>query len=177
LRLTGAGIVAKVSPDTFVYLHKGAKCKGGVQKIALIPKTAAEWCEFYGVDVKRGIATLYKAVDADFSTDRARSKNISYAPGETPEAPDWDGGKNECGNGLHFSPFPGAALKFNNGAHFVACPVKLSEIVVHPDGDYPEKVKAPRVYKPCYEVNIRGERIQPVDPAASPEAQWNAHNG
>jgi hypothetical protein len=123
-------------------------------------RTAADWCDYYGVTVKRGVATLFKAVDDDYSTNNARRKNISYAPGEKPAAPDWDGGVAECGGGLHFSPHPMLALEFNQDAtRFVACPVKVAEIVVHPDALYPNKVKAPRVCAAIYEVDRDGEPL------------------
>ena len=52
------------------------------------------------------------------------------------------------------------ALEFNaTAARFVACPVKLSEIVVHKNAQYPNKVKAPRICAPVYEVDLDGERI------------------
>jgi hypothetical protein len=38
--------------------------------------------------------------------------------------------------------------------------VKVSEIVVHENAEYPTKVKAPRVYKPCYEVDRYGNPIE-----------------
>jgi hypothetical protein len=135
------------------------KAMGGAQ-IKIPPvKTPEEWCEFYGVEVKRGVAILYKGVDEDYSTDYARAKNISYKPGEKPEASDWNPIP-ECGCGLHFSPTPAHALRFNRTAkHFVACPVLASEIIVHFPADYPEKVKAPRVYRACYEVDINGNPI------------------
>ena len=38
----------------------------------------------------------------------------------------------ECGGGLHFAGSPVAALEFNETAtRYVACPVRLDEIVVH----------------------------------------------
>jgi hypothetical protein len=159
LRLTGK--ISAIATDTcMVYLHNGAVCKGGLQSIAKPIITASDWLEFYGVPIKRGIAILYKAVDEDFSTDRARARNISYKPGDTPAAPDWDPIP-ECGGGLHFCPEPGATLQFNSDPkHFVACPVKVSEIVVHENAEYPTKVKAPRVYKPCYEVDRYGNPIE-----------------
>jgi hypothetical protein len=51
-----------------------------------------------------------------------------------------------------------AKLFHGKATNFVACKVKLSEILVHPEGNYPEKVKAPRVYE-IFEVNIDGKRI------------------
>jgi hypothetical protein len=136
------------------------KLTGGTQiKIPPI-KTAEDWLDYYGVPVTDGVAILYKAVDEDYSTDNARDFSISYKPGEKPSAPDWDGGMNECGGGLHFCPTPGHTIRFNGDAkHFIACPVKVSEIVVHFPAQYPDKVKAPRVVEPCYEVDINGNKI------------------
>jgi uncharacterized cupin superfamily protein len=135
----------------------GAKISGGI--VIEIPpiKTAAEWCDYHGVEVKRGIATLFKALDEDFQSGHG----FSYKPGTKPEAPDWDGGKKECGGGLHFSPTPAQALAFNGSAKkFVACPVRVKDIAVHEDAAMPEKVKAPGCARPVYEVGIHGE---PVD--------------
>jgi hypothetical protein len=108
-------------------------------------KTAEDWCGYHGADIEDGNAVLFKAVDDDWSTDNARRANVFYVPGTAPEAPDWDGGAKECGGGLHFSPSPTAALYFNSGAtKFVRCLVPLDDIAVHPNGQYPQKVKAPR---------------------------------
>ena len=137
-------------------LSKSARCNGGV--IIKVPtiSTAAQWCDFYGVKVKSGIAVLYKALRDDYKS----SHGFEYKPGSTPAAPDWDGGNVECGGGLHFSPSPAHALEFDPEAtKFMACPVLLKEIKVHKNAAYPQKVKAPRVYKPCYEVDIHGKRI------------------
>jgi len=136
------------------------KVTGGVQIKPPPIKTADEWCDFYGVPVKRGVAILFKAVDDDYSTENARNAEIFYKPGEQPFAKDWDGGEEECGGGLHFSPTPYHALGFSSDAkHFIACPIKASEIVVHFPARYPAKVKAPRLCKPCYEVDIDGNPI------------------
>jgi hypothetical protein len=146
-------IIAKVGDA------KGKQSGGRVLPCKL-PQTANEWCEFYGVEVTEGIAILFKAVDDDYSTSYARQRNIFYAPGNMPTAPDWDGGKQECGGGLHFSPALQMALSFNSNAKkFVACPVKLEDIVVHPNGQYPEKVKAKGCCAPVWEVNRKGERL------------------
>jgi hypothetical protein len=133
-----------------------AAINGGIVLDLLIPKTGAEWCDFYGLDVKDGVVVLFKAVGPRF-----RSRNgVHYTPGTEPAAPDWDGGAQECGGGLHFSPHPQMALEFVSASeHFIACPVKVDEIVVHPDGVYPQKVKAPRVCAPCWEVDRDGEPV------------------
>ena len=156
-----AALKVKVSASCVVMIHGQAKSLiGGKRVKATKPATAKAWCDQYGVAHKGGVATLYKAVDDDYSTDRARSKGIFYRPGEAPVAPDWDDGKEECGGGLHFSPHPEMALEFNTGAkRFVACSVKLKDIAVHPYGRYPQKVKAKGLCAPVYEVDRKGRRI------------------
>lgn len=63
----------------------------------------------------------------------------------------------ECGGGLHFSPSPKHARTFNQTAsRYIACPVALAEIAVHPDGDMPEKVKARGCCGPVWEVDEDG---------------------
>src|SRR5207237_6599225 len=105
---------------------------------------------FHGVEVKDGVAFLYKAVDEDFRS----MYGTNYAPGAEPQAPDWDGGDAECGGGLHFSPKPAIALRFQpEAAHFVACPVRLEDIVLHDRPLYAEKVKAKGVCGPVFEVD------------------------
>ncbi len=150
--------------------HESAKINvpGAVILEAPRLETGADWCEFYGVEIRKGgglnrklagqdVAILFKALGKDFVS----SRGTAYEPGSTPEAPDWDGGKEECGGGLHFSPHPKMAEEFNRDpAHFVACPVAVSEIAVHPDGSMPQKVKAPRVCAPCWEVDVDGERLE-----------------
>ena len=118
--------------------------------------TPADWCDYHGATVRDdGTVVLFKAVDNEYRSGRG----MVYAPGSTPEAPDWDPGP-ECGGGLHFCASPAAALLFQpDAARFVACPVALDEIVVHPNAAFPQKVKAPRVVAPCWEVTIDGEPI------------------
>jgi len=120
------------------------------------PATPAEWCVLQGANIESDTAILFKAVGKDFKS----AHGMSYAPGSSPEAPDWDGGQAECGGGLHFVAHPWEGLQFNRRAcRFVACRVPLAEIVVHQDAQYPNKVKAPRVLE-CWEVDIDGKRIE-----------------
>lgn len=120
------------------------------------PQTALEWCEHYGVEIVDGVATLFKAVDAEFNSYHG----MSYRPGTQPQAPDWDGGEQECGGGLHLSPNPGLALPRTYGARrFVACPVRVADIVTRPDGYYPDIVKAPGLCAPVYEVDELGRPL------------------
>ena len=130
---------------------------GGVLLERPVLDTAELWCEYHGVEIlEDGTAVLFKAVDDQFVS----SRDFAYLPGTTPAAADWDGGRAECGAGLHFAPSAGVALSFKpDAARFVACPVLVSEIVVHPDGAYPNKVKAPRVAVPCWEVDRYGKPV------------------
>ena len=151
---------AQVRASKYVAVTTDGAFRGtvaGGTRIEIPPvKTALEWCEFYGAPIHRGVVVLYKAVGDDWKP----SRDIAYVPGTKPSAPDWDGGKQECGGGLHFCATPVHALSYKQDAtHFIACPVKVSEIAVHFPAQYPDKVKAPRVYRACYEVDIDGNRV------------------
>ncbi len=144
------------SPKTAVHLHSGhAKVKGGV----LIDHTAkfdtpAEWCDYHGLKVSRaGVATVYKAVNDQWTTDRG----FDYSPGSKPSAPDWrdDDG---CGGGLHFSPTPHHALAYYPDAtRFVAVGVKVADLRPIPGGT--AKCKAPRVVRAAVAVDIDGNKV------------------
>ncbi len=157
-QLSVFGAVVGTASSNVAVLIRGdrAKIDGGHQ-ITFRIDTPEEWCEYYGVDVTDGVALLYKGLDANFKAER---NAFDYTPGTIPVAPDWDGGTNECGGGLHFSPSPAMTREFaQNAVKYVACPVALKDIAVHPDGDYPQKVKARGCCAPVYEVDIHGRRI------------------
>jgi hypothetical protein len=117
---------------------------------------AAEWCDFYGVRVEDGIATVYKAVDDDFRSQFG----FAYAPGSEPQASDWNGSP-RCGGGLHFSPAPWFALELVPYAtRFVACPVRIADMVLIEELQHRRKVKAPAVCAPVYEVDLKGDRVE-----------------
>jgi len=164
LALFGKTITAKATAFVSVLLHRGATADGGRQITVKIDSPRA-WCDYYGVEINGRIAVLYKSVDDDYSTSRGRAAGVFYRPGETPMAPDWDGGLAECGGGLHFSPTPKMALEFNIGTHFVACPVLLTDMRMPQDTDgHPNKIKAKGCCEPVYEVNKDGQPI-PVSAA------------
>jgi len=119
--------------------------------------TPAEWCEYYGATVEDNAATLYKAVNDNYCSERG----FSYAPGSTPEAPDWDGLARECGGGLHFCSTPAASKIFYYAAtKFVKCKVALDDLVVHENANYPMKIKGRRVCAPIVEVDIHGKPVE-----------------
>ena len=120
--------------------------------------TITEWCAFYGVHINgNGHVLLYKAVRDDYRSDHA----TLYQPGTVVEASDWDGGRAECGGGLHFSPHPALALEFDPTAtRFIACPVALADIRPPQESDeYPSKVKAKRLCAPVVEVDRNGNPV------------------
>ena len=122
-----------------------------------MPGDPEGWCERQGVDPDGDTAVLYKVVGPDWKS----GCGMAYEPGTTVEAPDWDP-EIECGGGLHFvgQPFLTAEWdKWNGEGHIVACRVRMDEIVVHPDGVFPNKVKAPRVLE-VFEVDRDGNRIE-----------------
>jgi len=156
VRARGKAQVEAGGTVTVVQHGAGVTVSGEPVRSASRFATGAEWCEYYGVEVKDGVATLYKAVEDDFTSYHG----MSYRPGTEPVATDWDAGEEECGGGLHFSPLPTFALPHPDDAlRFVACPVRLEDIVVHPDGTYPDKVKARAVCAPVYEVREDGSRV------------------
>src|SRR5690606_11764089 len=116
----------------------------------------AAWCEYHGVKVVDGIATVFKAVDASWTTERG----TSYAPGTLPSCGDWDD-TDSCGGGLHFGPTPAHALAYNRDAvKFLACGVDVSTL--RPINGHPTdtaKCKAPRVVRACVEVDIDGKAV------------------
>ena len=169
----------KASKSAVVMQHSpNAKIRGGRVLDMKPPATAGEWCDFYGAEVRKGgsfarelkgedVAILFKALNEGYVS----SRGFTYEPGSMPEAPDWDGGQEECGGGLHFSPHPKMAREFNTEATcFVACPVLVSEIVVHPEGSMPQKVKAPRVCAPCWEVDKDGNKVDRQSPNGQTKA-------
>ena len=148
------------SAQVVVMRHGEAKeLSGGRVLECVSPSAPKDWAEHYGAPISGDVVTLFKCVDNDWGTDWSRNKEIFYTPGTQPEAPDWDGEKSECGGGLHGSPHPKMARAFRRANKYVACPVHVDDIVVHPDGDYPEKVKFKKVCAPVYEVDENGERV------------------
>ncbi len=114
---------------------------------------AKEWCAYHGVKVSRGVATLYKAVNDEWTT----KYGTDYSPGSLPSCDDWNN-QPVCGGGLHFCPTPIHALAYHEGAtQFVAVGVRLSELVQIPGET--AKAKAPRVVCACVQVNIDGEAM------------------
>jgi hypothetical protein len=147
----------EAGPCVVIRVRSGrATISGGV--CVKPPATAREWVERAGLKVEDGIVTLYKAVTENY----ASSRGFLYTPGTVPEASYWDAGP-ECGSGLHFVSHPKQALSFHPGPKFVACPVRVDEIVVHQWGHSPWKVKAPRCAGPVWECDESGNAMEAFD--------------
>jgi hypothetical protein len=153
-------VIAKVSAKVAVLICGTKPQVEGGQQTRYEIKTAQDWCEFYGVPVEDGVATLYKAVDNDFLS----GKQFLYKPGTSPAAPDWDGGADECGGGLHFCASPGAALGyFDTATRFVACKVAIADMRAPQEDDlYQNKIKASRICGPIVEVDRYGKPVEQV---------------
>ena len=134
-----------------------SKITGGKTVKAFKPKTALQWCTHWGVKVEKKIAILFKGLNKNNNSPRG----FSYTPGTIPTAPDWDGGKKECGGGLHFSPVPKMTNQYCSEPpdKYMACPVALKDIVVHPNGLYPDKIKARGCCAPVWECDEDGNKI------------------
>jgi len=160
LRLTGAVKVTAAATVAIAILSGSPAIEGGGFVVRKDISTPAAWCNYYGVKVHDGVAVLFKAVTQAYGPPCHAGNSVVYTPGTTPVAPDWDGGKRECGGGLHFSPNIPATAKFHSdNPRWVACPVALDGLSVHPNGSYPDKVKARGCVAPIWEVDRFGEPL------------------
>ena len=142
-------------------VHSPAADVQGQGHIIPIPPivTAQDWITYYGAALSPTdpeVVILYKAVRDDYHS----AYGFLYAFGTMPQAPDWDGGRDECGGGLHFCSTPSAAHDFDNQAtRFMACPIRVADIVIHQSPSYPTKIKAPGVCAPIWEVDRFGNPL------------------
>ncbi len=157
---------ATVRASKYVAVHKmspSAVVRGGVVIEPPSIDSPETWLDYHGVEVKRGLVTLYKAVDGDWHANHALPDGTmpSYAPGSKPEAPDFDPASRDCGRGLHGCARPCQALDYKSDAtKFVAIPVRVKDLgCPDPDGDT-DKIRFRCAAKPCYEVDIDGEPVQ-----------------
>ena len=103
MRARASATIVALDPVSVTTHGMRMTVNGGNVNRASTPQTAQEWCAHYDVEINDDVATLYKAVDAEFKSYHG----MSYLPGTQPQAPDWDGGEEECGGGIHLSPRPG----------------------------------------------------------------------
>jgi hypothetical protein len=133
----------------------GPKITGGVLIEIPACDEPAEWCDYYGLPVKRGKAVVFKAVDDDLKSGHG----LVYPVGERVTDTAFKDHR-ECGDGLHFSPRPAMARQYFMGAtRFLACEVALKDVVVIRSGSGPsDKVKA-SACRVLHEVDVDGEPV------------------
>jgi hypothetical protein len=163
----------EASRHVAVHLHsQRVTLSGGVviDLTALDLSDPQQWCDYHGVTVADGVATVYKATDDNYQTGHQfHDQPTSYAPGSTPAAADWQATP-YCGNGLHFGPTPGHAQAYRRDAtRYLQVGVRLEEMVPIVDSGSVAKCKAPRVVTPCVEVDRYGKPLPaPVEATAGP---------
>jgi hypothetical protein len=151
LSVSGA-VIAECSEHVSVLIAGvTARITGGNQQRIDIT-SPRDWCDYHGVHADDDVALVYKGLSDDLTSDRG----TQYIPGSTVTADSWD--ELECGHGLHFVPAPAMARKFTDATRFVACEVRLCDMLVFPSGAYPFKVKAPTC-RVLYEVDQYGEEV------------------
>ena len=153
-----------VEASKYVSVHKlcpRAVVRGGVIIEPPPIDSAAAWLDYYGVEVKRGIAVVYKSVDEDWHASNALPDGTmpDYSPGSKPEAPDFDPAPRDCGKGLHACARPSAALTYPSGSKFVAIPVRVKDMGAPAPGGDTCKIRFKCAAKPIYEVDIYGEVV------------------
>ncbi len=143
-------------PNVAVHFEGAVTVNGG-HSVEVKQTTPQEWCDYYGVPVVDGVIILFKAVGKDYRSSRGGD----YTPGTVPSVETFRP-EPECAAGaLYFSPTTRHTHTFvSNPDRYVACPVNLADIVTHPNGDYPAKVKAKGCCAPVYEVDVHGDRIE-----------------
>ncbi len=119
--------------------------------------TVRGWLRNCHIPIRNRVVILFKAVDETWKS----GCHFDYTPGTIPQAPDWDGGKRECGGGLHFSPRPWMAREFHPEAtRYVGCPIRVSDIRPPQKNDqYPQKVKARGCCGPVFPVDEDGKPV------------------
>ena len=128
------------------------------------------WCQYEGVQVVDGIATVFKAVNdqwtgpdnwtfdwgPDYPSNLPRPKQV-FRPGTTPVAADWRPSPT-MGEGLHFSPSPALAFgRYPEATHIVAAGVEVATLCPIPAG---KVCKVPKVVVACREVGLDGQPIE-----------------
>jgi len=149
IRVMNEGIKILEARQQVVIIYQG--CKGKPKKydktVTIKHTVKADFnlinfINIYGVKKTKTKLTLYKFVQSNF-TDFYTGK-VKYKIGKVVECPGWDSNlNNECGGGLHLSPSINYCKRFNDSkdGHALKCEVAIKDIVVHPNPQYPYKVR------------------------------------
>jgi hypothetical protein len=150
----------KASPYVAVHLHsQRVTLAGGVviDMTAIDESDPQTWCDLHGVKTKRGVASLFKALDADLCAGHQYVKT-EYAVGKRVTAADWrDDGL--CGGGLHLGPTTGHATDYRSDAkRWVRVEAKVADLRPIIGGTAKAKVKSCKVVA---EVDRWGVEVNP----------------
>jgi hypothetical protein len=135
------------APYVAVHIHsQHVQLSGGV----VIDMTAVDesdpqtWCDLHGVNVKRGVASLFKALDGELCAGHSYTKT-RYEVGKRVTAADWrDDG--ECGGGLHLGPTTSHATDYRGDAvRWVRVEAKVADLRPIIGGTAKCKVKSCKV--------------------------------
>jgi hypothetical protein len=148
------------APYVAIHLHsQRVTLSGGV----VIDMTTVDesdpqtWCDLHGVTVKRGVASLFKALDGELCAGHSYT-TTKYEVGKRVTAADWrnDG---ECGGGLHLGPTTSHATNYRTGAkRWVRVEVKVADLRPIVGGTAKCKVKSCKVVA---EVDRWGVEVKP----------------
>jgi len=174
-----AHVVARSPLAVLVARSQTPVLKGGIIVNAYEQSTdPAAWLEAVQAEMlDEGMALLYKRTADDFGTRPPDGSNqrVSYLPDTEVIAPDWDPSpERECGRGLHLCPTPACCDQFRSdcGDRYVACAVAVADILVHPQPEYPGKIRA-RSCRVLYECDREGKRIETAE---RPEREESGHS-
>jgi hypothetical protein len=150
----------EAAPYVAIHLHsQRATLSGGVviDMTAIDESDPQTWCDLHGVTVKRGVASLFKALDTDLCAGHSYTKT-RYAVGKRVTAADWrDDG--QCGGGLHLGPTISHATDYRRGAkRWVRVEVKVADLRPIVGGTAKCKVKSCKVVA---EVDRWGVEVKP----------------
>jgi hypothetical protein len=117
-----------------------------INKITKAEFNIENFIGIYDIEKQKNNLILYKFVKTDF-TDFYRGR-IEYKLGTIVKCPDWiSDNKHECGGGLHLGATPKWAKYFNNNneGRLLKCEVAIKDIVVHPNPQYPFKIRCKKL--------------------------------
>jgi hypothetical protein len=143
-----------------VHLHsQRVTFSGGVviDMTAIDESDPQTWCGLHGVTVKRGVASLFKALDGDLCAGHSYTKT-RYEVGKRVTAADWrDDGR--CGGGLHLGPTTSHATEYRSDAErWVRVEAKVADLRPIVGGTAKAKVKTCKVVA---EVDRWGAEVKP----------------
>jgi hypothetical protein len=148
------------TPHVAVHLHsQRVTLSGGVviDMTAIDESNPQAWCDLHGVTVKRGVASLFKALDGELCAGHSYTKT-RYGVGKRVIAADWrDDGR--CGGGLHLGPTTSHATDYRSDAkRWVRVEVKVADLRPIVGGTAKCKVKSCKVVA---EVDRWGVEVTP----------------